>query len=365
MSSNRNNPLDVRIVVTGLGTLNPLGSHVGEYWDNLEKGKSGIRKVQNFDIDGYRVQFAGEIDLPDLTEFFPEKKMVKRLDRYIVLGHVAATQALRDSGLEIEKSPQRYGALIGTGDGGVETNLKNVSILATRGMNHTTPFYIVNSIPSTGSSFFAQTWNLQGPCFSVSSACATGNHAIGTALMMIKMGMADAIFAGGSEAPVNQNGMSAFGNIRALSERNESPETASRPFDVDRDGFVLSEGAGVLCLEEFEHAKARGAKIYCEVTGFGFSCDAHNLVAPHPEARGAAQAMQNALEMAGVNAEDIGLINCHATSTPLGDIAENLAVQKAFPSMASKVPVQSTKSMTGHVLGAAGGGGSHCRNNDF
>lgn len=349
------NGKDVRVVVTGLGTVNPLGNKVRDFWESLKSGKSGVRTIRNVDIDNYGIKIAGEVDPPDPVEYFKEKKMAKRLDRYVVYGYIAGTQALRDSGLEVAKAPERYGSLIGSGDGGVDSNLANVERIVTTGMQSTSPFYIINSIPSTGSGFFAQAWDLQGPCFSISSACATSNHAFGVAAMMIKMGLADAIFAGGAEAPVNKSGLCAFGNIFALSERNDSPETASRPFDVDRDGFVLGEGAGVLCLESLEHAKARGAKIYCELTGFGFSCDAHDLVAPHPDARGGAQAIRMALNNASVNPQDIDLINCHATSTPLGDKTEYLAVEQVLGDYAREVPVHSTKSMTGHLLGAAGG----------
>jgi len=355
MQANKKNPHDIRVVITGLGTINPIGTNVTEFWDSLIAGKSGVRHVQNVDIGDYPIRIAGEIDLPDISEYFTEKKMAKRLDRYIILGYVAGTQALRDSGLDVDRAPHRYGSLIGTGDGGVETNLINVEKIVTKGMQATSPFYIINSIPNTGSGFFAQSWNLQGPSFSVNSACATSNHAIGTAMMLIKMGMADAIFAGGAEAPVNKSGLCAFGNIFALSERNDSPQTASRPFDRDRDGFVLSEGAGVVCVEELEHAKARGAHIYCELTGFGFSCDAHDLVAPHPEARGAAAAMKTAVDHAELSLESIGLINAHATSTPLGDPAEYRAAKIVFGDHADKVLVHSTKSMTGHILGATGG----------
>lgn len=355
MQSTKTNPHDVRVVVTGIGTVNPIGNNVTEFWENLLAGHSGVRHVQNVEIDDYPIRIAGEIDLPDITGYFSEKKMAKRLDRYVILGHVAGSQAIQDSGLDVDRAPHRYGSLIGTGDGGVETNLINVEKIVTKGMQATSPFYIINSIPNTGSGFFAQSWNLQGPCFSVNSACATSNHAIGTAMMLIKMGMADAMFCGGSEAPVNKSGLCAFGNIFALSERNDSPATASRPFDRDRDGFVLSEGAGVICIEELEHARKRGAHIYCELSGFGFSCDAHDLVAPHPEGRGAIRAMSTALENAGIAPEEIGLINAHATSTPLGDPAEYRAARTVFGEYADQVPVHSTKSMTGHLLGATGG----------
>ena len=346
---------EVRVVVTGIGTVNPLGNTVREFWDNLKIGKSGVRLIKNVDIDDYSIKIAGEVDPPDPAEYFKEKKMAKRLDRYVVYGYIAGTQALRDSGLDVGKAPERYGTLIGTGDGGVDTNLANVERIVKTGMQSTSPFYIINSIPNTASGFLAQVWNLQGPSFAVSSACATSNHAFGVAAMMIKMGMADAVFAGGAEAPVNRSGLCAFGNIFALSERNDSPETASRPFDRDRDGFVLGEGAGVLCLESLDHAKKRGAKIYCELTGFGFSCDAHDLVAPHPDARGAAQTIRAALNSASIGHEEIDVINCHATSTQLGDLAEYQAVKQTFGARAIQVPVHSTKSMTGHLLGAAGG----------
>ena len=349
------NPNDVRVVVTGIGTLNPLGNTVEEFWGNLLRGKNGIRTIQNVEIDDYNIKIAGEVDLPDIAEYFAEKKMAKRLDRYVVYAHIAGTQALRDSGLDIDKAPHRYGSLIGSGDGGVDGHLENVTRINTRGMNYTSPFFIVNVIPNTGSGFFAKSWNLQGPSLAVSSACATSNHAMGIGSMMIKMGMVDAIFAGGSEAAINKSGLSAFGNIFALSERCDTPETASRPFDIDRDGFVLGEGAGVLCLEELEHAKRRGARIYCELTGFGFSCDAYDLVAPHPDARGATQAINAAIDSAKLPAEEIGLINCHGTSTLLGDIAEFKAAQHVFGDYAREIPVHSTKSMTGHSLGAAGG----------
>lgn len=354
MKKSRRNPRGVRVVITGLGTINPIGNTVAEYWENLIKGKSGVRRIRSFPINNYPMQIAGEIDLPDVTPYFKDRKMARRLDRYVVLSQIAATQAMRDSGLEVEKAPQRYGAVIGTGDGGVEARYTNTQRILQDGMQSTSPFFILG-IPSTGSGFFALEWNLQGPSFSVNSACATSNHAFGVAAMLIKMGLADAVFTGGTEAPIFPSGVAAFGNIMALSERNDSPETASRPFDRDRDGFVLSEGAGVVCLEELEHAKRRGARVYAELTGFGFTCDAHDLVAPHPEARGAAQAIQNALDEAGLNPEQIDLVNCHATSTTLGDLAESVAINLALKEHGQKVPVHSTKSMTGHLLGAAGG----------
>ncbi len=349
----RRNPHETRVVVTGLGTINPLGNTVPEFWDNLCAGKSGVRRISCFDIEDFSVQIAGEVDLPDLTPYFREKRMIRRLDRYTLMAHVAGSQAILDAGLDPEKNPARYGSLIGSGDGGVFAHYDNVSRILKGGMHAVSPFYIINAIPSTAAGFFAQYFNLRGPCFSISSACATGNHAMGLASMLIKWGMCDAVIAGGSEAAVNKAGIAAFGKIQALSERNDSPETASRPFDRGRDGFILSEGAGAVCLEELDHAKARGAKIYAELSGFGFSCDAFDFVMPHPEGRGPVQAIRLALDSAGLVPADIGLINAHATSTPVGDRAEARAIHQAFGPDAERVLVQSTKSMTGHSLGGA------------
>ena len=335
-----------------MGTINPIGSSVAEFWDNLILGKSGVRHITSFPINGFSVQIAGEVDLPDLKPFFKNRKMTRRLDRFVLLSQVAAAEAVKSSGLDIEKAPDRYGVLIGTGEGGAATRYFNTKKIVEDGMQSTSPFFVM-CIPSTASGFCAMEYNLQGPCFSVNSACATGNHAFGVAASMIRMGMADAMFTGGAEAVINPMGLAAFGNIMALSERNDSPETASRPFDKDRDGFVLSEAAGVLLLEELEHAKRRGATIYAELTGYGFTCDAYDLVAPHPESRGSAQAMQNAMDMANLNADQIDLINCHAASTSLGDLAESKAINLVFKDLALKIPAHSTKSMTGHPLGAA------------
>lgn len=342
-----------RVVITGIGTINPLGNNVRDFWENLSIGKSGIRKISSFDTGDYDIQIAGEIDLPDLTPYFSSKKMARRLDRYSLLSQVAGMQALKDSGLKVEKDPTRYGSLIGTGVGGLQSHFTNSERVVTKGMHATSPFYVIATIPSTGSAYFAQEAGLQGPSFSLNSACSSGNHSFGTSMMMIKSGMANVMFTGGSEAIISRLGISAFGNIGALSNRNDSPETASRPFDKDRDGFVIGEGAGVLCFEELEHAKARGAKIYAEVTGYGFSCDAHDLVAPHPEGDGAVRAIEMAIKEAEINPEDIDLINCHGTSTPLGDQIESIAINRVFKDRGTKVPVHSTKSMTGHLIGGA------------
>lgn len=355
---NKRDPYSTRLVITGVGTINPLGDNVTEYWENLTAGKSGIRLIQRTDLSEFSVKIGGEVDYPDLSEYFPKKNMLKRLDRFIIFGHVAASQALKDSGLqkeEIAQAPHRYGAVIGTGDAGNGLHFQMFNRIQSHGLDNVSPFYAVGVIPNTPPAYFSRENNFQGPNFSVNSACATGNHAIGTAAGLIKMGMADVIMCGGTEGVLTEAGFSGFAVIHALSMRNDSPETASRPFDKDRDGFVMGEGAGVVCLEELEHARKRGAKIYAELKGFGFSCDAYDLVAPQPDGRGAAIAMESALECSSVNKEDIDLINAHGTSTTLGDVAEAKAIHKVFGEPGKKIPVHSTKSMTGHLIGAAGG----------
>jgi 3-oxoacyl-[acyl-carrier-protein] synthase II len=357
MNTIKRNPHETRVVITGMGTINPLANTVNEFWDNLIEGKSGIRLVKHTDLSDFSVQIGGEVDYPDLSEYFPQK-MLRRLDRFVIFGHVAATRAFKDAGLEpgdIEKAPHLYGAIIGTGDAGSGLHYRMFQQIQEVGMDHASPFYVIGVIPNMPPAYFSKENNFQGPNFSVNSACATSNHAIGTAASMIKMGLAEVMLAGGTEAVLNVAGFSGFGVIRALSTRNDSPETASRPFDKDRDGFVLGEGAGIICLEELEHAKKRGARIYAELKGFGFSCDAHDLVAPQPEGRGAVIAMNSALESAALNKESIDLINAHGTSTTLGDIAESKAINKVFGGYTSSIIVHSTKSMIGHLIGAAGG----------
>jgi len=357
MNTIKRNPHETRVVITGMGTINPLANTINEFWDNLIEGKSGIRLVKHTDLSDFSVQIGGEVDYPDLSEYFPQK-MLRRLDRFIIFGHVAATRAFKDAGLEpidIEKAPHLYGTIIGTGDAGSGLHYRMFQQIQEVGMDHASPFYVIGVIPNMPPAYFSKENNFQGPNFSVNSACATSNHAIGTAASMIKMGLAEVMLAGGTEAVLNVAGFSGFGVIRALSTRNDSPETASRPFDKDRDGFVLGEGSGIICLEELEHAKNRGARIYAELKGFGFSCDAHDLVAPQPEGRGAVIAMNSALESASLNKESIDLINAHGTSTMLGDIAESKAINKVFGDYTSSIIVHSTKSMIGHLIGAAGG----------
>ena len=239
-----------RIVVTGIGTINPLGNTVSEFWENLKKGKSGIRKIRNFNVGDYEIQIGGEIDIPYNAKdnYFKARKMYKRLDRYTILSHIAGIQAFRDSGLDMEKEAFRTGAILGTGAGGVNAHIENIIKHTNESMDAVSPFYLIACIPSTGSAFFCQEIGIKGPSYSVNSACATSNHSMGLACMHILCGMADIMFTGGAEASVNKSGIASFGNIQALSSRNDSPETASRPFDKDRDGFVIGEGAGVLCF---------------------------------------------------------------------------------------------------------------------
>lgn len=344
-----------RVVITGLGTINPLAGDVPAFWKALKAGRSAIREIRNVDLGDYHVRIGGEVDLPEnIRDYFKYPKMIRRLDRYILMGHIAGVQAFRDSGLNVEGIAGRCGAVLGTGAGGILAHQENIGRIHEGKMHEVSPFYLISAIPSTGTAFFVQDAGLKGPIFSVNSACATGNHAFGLSVMLIQCGMADVMFAGGSEAPVNAPGLSSFGNISALSTRCDEPERASRPFDADRDGFIMSEGAGVLCLEELEHAEARGAKIYGEISGFGFTSDAHDMVAPHPEAEGAVRAIHGALDMAGLGPEDINLVNAHGTSTPLGDRIESLALNTALGEHGGRVPVHSTKSMVGHLLGAAG-----------
>lgn len=343
-----------RIAITGMGTINPLANDVPSYWKGLKTGRSAIRQLRNVDLSKYHVNIGGEVDYPDnLRAYFKQPKMIKRLDRNIVFAHVAGVQALEDSGLEIEGIAGKCGAIIGTGAGGIRAHQINIDRIYEGKFNEVSPFYLISAIPSTATTYFVKESGIKGPILSVNSACASSNHAFGLASMMIKAGMADVMLAGGTESAVNAPGMISFGNIAALSTRNDEPQSASRPFCADRDGFVMGEGAGVLCLEELEHAKARGAKIYGELTGFGFTSDANDLVAPHPEAEGAIRAIHIALDMAGLQPLDIGLINAHGTSTPIGDAIEGLAINKVFTGDSGGVLVHSTKSIVGHLLGAA------------
>ena len=351
------NPLERRVVITGIGTINPLGHTVSEFWDNLAKGVSGGHRIKNPLLQDFSVQIAAEVDIPESAkDYYTSRKLFKRLDRFTTLGFVAAAQAYADAGIDTDKSPDRYGAIIATGEGGLQTNWDQMLRMSQKGFDTVSPYYIPGIIPNTPSALLCQEKNLQGLSFSVNSACASSNHAIGIAATFIKMGVADAVFAGGAESVTCIPSIASFAGIGALSRRNDDPSHASRPFDRDRDGFLMGEGAGVLCIEELDHARRRGAHIYAELTGFGFTSDAHDLVAPHPSGEGAGRAIASALNMAGLNPEDLDLVNCHGTSTPAGDLAESKAIHLALgEETALKVPAHSTKSMIGHLIGAAGG----------
>ena len=342
-----------RVVITGIGTINPIGSNAGEFWFNLIEGKSGVRLVKNMDVSQLPVKIAAEIDLPDLRSI-PSKRKFKRLDRGIILAYIAGSEAINDSGLEINRHPERYGALIGSGGGGIGTHLTQMALVYNQGWKKISPYYVTNVIPSSPTAFLSMEKNLQGPSFSVNSACASSNHAIGLSAMMIKMGMADAIFAGGTEAVLTPATLAAFDKMQAISRRNDEPEAASRPFEKNRDGFVLGEGAAVLCIEELNHALQRDAHIYGEISGFGFTSDAYDIVAPQPEGNGPERAIKQALSSARLNPSDIDLINCQGTSSRIGDLAECRAINRVFGgNLAGILPVQATKSLTGHLLGAS------------
>ncbi len=342
-----------RVVITGLGPVSPIGVGAGAFHEAQLQGKSGIRRITRFDATALPVQIAGEVDVN--PEAFIDKRELRRLDRFVQLALIAAELALQDAGLEVDRlDPARVGTLVGSGIGGMETWEAQSRVFLEKGPNRISPFFIPMMIANMASAQIAMRYGFMGPSSTVVTACATGSDALGSALRMIQLGEADLVLAGGSEAAVTPMAIGAFGVMRALSTRNEEPEKASRPFTKSRDGFVLSEGAGVLVLEEYEHAKRRGARIYAEVVGFGRSADAHHITEPHPEGKGAALAMRAALKDAGIPPEKVGYINAHGTSTPIGDKAEVLAIKQVFGEHAKRLAVSSTKSMTGHLLGAAG-----------
>ncbi|WGK69175.1 beta-ketoacyl-[acyl-carrier-protein] synthase family protein [Candidatus Haliotispira prima] len=351
---------DRRIVITGIGTINPVGRDVPDFWENLAKGKSGIVNLCSIYpiLSDYSVKIGGYFHLPEnARDYFGRYgKWLKRLDEFIAYMQIAGAQAMQDSGLDMAKEdPFRVGSLLGSGEGGLNSHERNQSYLQNQGVSAISPLYVLNVIPNSGTGFFAQSYGLRGPNFAPVSACATSNHSIGLSCMMIETGMADVMFAGGSEASLNPSGIGAFGNLGALTiQYSDQPELASRPFDAKRSGFVMSNGAGAMCLEELEHAKKRGAKIYAEVSGYSFSADAHDLVAPHPEGISTSYTMKKAMEKARLAPSQISLINAHGTSTTLGDLAESIAIHKAFGPSAESVAVHSTKSMTGHTIGASG-----------
>jgi 3-oxoacyl-[acyl-carrier-protein] synthase II len=344
-----------RVVVTGLGALTPIGNNIQEYWSGLVNGVSGAAPITYFDTTKFKTRFACELKDFNVTDFL-DRKEARKMDRFTQYAMVASDEAIADSGLNSEDhDPDRIGVIWGSGIGGIETFQQEVLNYGTGdGTPRFNPFFIPKMISDIAPGQISIKHGFRGPNFATVSACASSSNAIIDSLNYIRLGHADAIVTGGSEAAVTIAGMGGFNAMHALSTRNDSPETASRPFDKDREGFVLGEGAGALILEEYEHAKARGAKIYAEVIGGGMSSDAHHITAPHPEGLGARNVMLNCLRDAGIKPEDVDAINMHGTSTPLGDIAESKAILEVFGEHAYKININSTKSMTGHLLGAAG-----------
>jgi len=344
-----------RVVITGMGVITPVGNDLPTFWESLKSGRSGIGRITAFDPSKFDCQIAGEVKDFAATPYFKSPKDVKRTDRYTQFAVAATKMCLEDSGLDLGAIDlDRAGVMIGSGVGGLATMEEQVTKLITRGPDRTSPFMIAMMISNMASGFISMEHRLRGPNMAIVTACATANHCMGEAWRIIKFGDADIMFAGGSEACIVQVGIAGFAAMRALSVRNDIPEKASSPFDLDRDGFVMGEGAGVLVLEEYEHAKKRGAKIYCEVAGYGLTADAYHMTAPQPQGEGAARCMRMAMKHAKVNPEDVDYINAHGTSTPIGDACETLAVKGAFGDHARGLLVSSTKSMTGHLLGAAG-----------
>ncbi|MFN3409654.1 MAG: beta-ketoacyl-ACP synthase II [Limisphaerales bacterium] len=347
--------MERRVVVTGLGVVTPIGHEVGTFWTNLIAGQCGVDTITAFDASAFDTRIAAEVRNFDAAPAFPSPKEVRRNDRYSQFGVHAAWQALKDSGLDLDKIDRdRAGVMIGSGIGGLATTCDQHKVLLERGPGRMSPFTIPMLISNMCSGLVSMYWGLRGPNIATVSACATSTHALGEAWRTIKMGDADIIVAGGAEATIIPIGIGGFCAMKAMSTRNDDPKRASRPFDKNRDGFVMGEGAGVLVLEELAHAKARGARIYAEIAGYGNTADAHHLTAPSPGGEGAGRCMKMALRNAGLNPEDISYINCHGTATPQGDIAETQAIKTVFGEHARKLAISSTKGATGHMLGAAG-----------
>lgn len=344
-----------RVVVTGIGTLTPIGNTAPQFWDALQKGVSGAGLITHFDASNYKSRIAAEVKGFDPYEFF-DKKEARKLDTFTQYGMVVVDEAIRDAGLDQEAiNPDRVGVIFGTGMGGVESFQSEIISFTNGNFNpRFSPFFITKTIGDICAGQISIKYGFRGPNYSTSAACASAPMAISDAFMYLRLGKADVMISGGSEAAVVPCGIGGFSCMQALSTRNDDPATASRPFDKDRDGFVLGEGAGALVLEELEHAKARGAKIYAELTGCGLSADAYHIAASHPEGLGAMNAMRLAVEDSAMQLTDVDHINTHGTSTPIGDISEPKAVVSLFGEHANKITLNSTKSMTGHLLGAAG-----------
>ncbi|HIB28148.1 MAG TPA: beta-ketoacyl-[acyl-carrier-protein] synthase II [Candidatus Thioglobus sp.] len=344
-----------RVVITGMGIVSPVGNTIDESWKNILAGKSGINTLTNLDTDGQSVTFGGSIKNFEITDFLKPKD-AKKMDTFIHYGMAAGIQAFEDCGIEVtEENAERIGVAIGAGIGGLGTIERTADLFREKGAKRISPFFVPSSIINMISGNLSIKYGLKGPNFAIVTACTTGTHNIGDASRLIEYGDADVMIAGGAEMSTTNCGLGGFAAARALSTRNDDPTTASRPWDKDRDGFVLGDGAGVVVLEEYEHAKARGAKIYAEVLGYGMSGDAYHMTLPSKGGEGAARCMKNAMRNAGVNADQIDYINAHGTSTPAGDQAETDAAKLALGDHAYKLVMSSTKSMTGHLLGAAGG----------
>jgi 3-oxoacyl-[acyl-carrier-protein] synthase II len=344
-----------RVVVTGLGIISPVGLTIAEAWSNILAGKSGIRPITSFDVSEFSVRFAGTIEGFEVTDYI-NKKDARKMDTFIHYGVAAGIQAIRDSGLEItEANAERIGVSIGSGIGGLQGIEKNYDVYLKGGPRKISPFFVPSNIINMISGNLSIMYGLKGPNIALVTACTTSTHSIGEAARIIAYGDADAMVAGGAESASCPLGLGGFAAAKALSTRNDDPQTASRPWDKDRDGFVLGDGAGVMMLEEYEHAVARGAEIYAEVVGYGMSGDAYHMTQPVSNGEGAARCMRNALRDAGLNSEQVDYVNAHGTSTPAGDPAEVCAIKAALGEHAYKTAVSSTKSMTGHLLGAAGG----------
>jgi len=344
-----------RVVVTGLGCVSPVGNTIADAWAALVEGKSGIATITKFDATPFSTRFAGEVKGFNIEDYIPGKE-ARHMDTFIHYGMAAGIQAIQDSGLTAtEENAERIGVIVGSGIGGLPMIEETHAELTNRGPRRISPFFVPASIINMISGHLSIKYGFKGPNLALVTACTTGLHCIGAAARMIEYGDADVMVAGGAESTVSPLGVGGFAAARALSARNDDPATASRPWDKDRDGFVLGEGAGVMVLEEYEHAKARGAKIYAEVLGFGMSADAYHMTAPLEDGDGARRCMVAAMKNAQINADEVNYVNAHGTSTPLGDVAETIAIKRALGEHAGKVVVNSTKSMTGHLLGGAGG----------
>jgi len=344
-----------RVVVTGLGIVSPVGSQVTEAWDNVVNGRSFIAPISRFDVSAYPTRFGGEVRGFSVEDYLPAKE-ARRMDHFIQYGYAASAQAFKDSGIEVtEANAERIGVAMGAGIGGLDTiQQTHHKLIEAQGPRKVSPFFIPASIINMISGHVSIAYGLKGPNLAMVTACTTSTHSIGIAARTIQYGDADVMIAGGAEMAINPLGLAGFCQAKALSERNDDPAKACRPFDRDRDGFVMADGAGAIVLEEYEHAKARGARIYAEFVGFGMSGDAHHITAPPEDGDGARRSMQAALKDAGVNPSELQHVNAHATSTPLGDVGETMALKRALGDSAHNVAISATKSITGHLLGAAG-----------